>query len=82
MDLPLDYEGEAADYVVERLGFQRGDIIDIRLLAIRNNPFNDVITRIQAIVKFRDRPGSVVVVMHRYGKAITHFTQGGLELPR
>lgn len=75
IDVPYDYEQVARDYVVEELGFVPAAIGDIQLLAIRRNSVEDIVERVQAIVRFKQQPGSVVVVMRRSGSVITHFEQ-------
>ena len=75
IDVPSDYKQVARDYVVEDLGFVPAAIGDIQLLAIRRNSVEDIVERVQAIVRFKQQPGSVVVVMRRSGAVITHFEQ-------
>jgi len=75
IDVPFDYKQQARDYMVNELGYAPAALGNIQLLAIRRSQFEDIITRVQAIVRFKQQPGSVVVVMRRSGSVITHFNQ-------
>lgn len=75
IDVPFDYKQQARDYMVNELKYDPATLGNIQLLAIRRSQFEDIITRVQAIVRFKQQPGSVVVVMRRSGSVITHFNQ-------
>lgn len=84
INLPHDFEAEAIHYVVNELGYPADRIGNVQLLAIRRGRVEDIITRVQAVVRFNgpvvDRngdagPGAVVVIMRRSGSVVSHFDQ-------
>ena len=84
INLPHDFEAEAVNYVVNELGYPANRIGNAQLLAIRRGRVEDIITRVQAVVRFNgpvvDKngeagPGAVVVIMRRSGSVVSHFDQ-------
>ena len=84
INLPHDFEAEAIDYVVDELGYPADRIGNVQLLAIRRGRVEDIITRVQAVVRFNGPvvnrkgeagPAAVVVIMRRSGSVVSHFDQ-------